>query len=71
MRPEEIRELGDADIERTIEELSDELFDLRMKTAYEEIENPMRVRQIRRNLARLKTIRRERELQAARDAKEK
>lgn len=71
MRPDEIRELGDADIERTIEELSDELFNLRMKTAYEEIENPMRIRQVRRDLARLKTIRRERELQAARDAKEK
>ncbi len=71
MRPDEIRELADADIERTIEELSDQLFDLRMKTAYEEVENPMRLRQIRRDLARLKTIKRERELQAARDAKEK
>ncbi len=71
MRPDEIRELADADIERTIEELSDALFELRMKSAYEETENPMRVRQIRRDLARLKTIRRERELQAARDAKEK
>ena len=71
MRPDEIRELGDADIERTIEELTDELFNLRMKTAYEETENPMRLRQIRRDLARLKTIRRERELQAARDVKEK
>ena len=71
MRPEEIRELADTDIERTIEELTDELFDLRMKTAYEEVENPMRVRQVRRDLARLKTIRRERELKAARDAKEK
>jgi large subunit ribosomal protein L29 len=71
MRPEEIRELADADIERTIEELSEELFDLRMKSAYEEMENPMKVRQLRRDLARLKTIRRERELQATRDAKEK
>jgi large subunit ribosomal protein L29 len=71
MRPEEIRELADADIERTIEELTDKLFELRMKSAYEEFENPMRVRQVRRDIARLKTIRRERELQAARDAKEK
>lgn len=71
MRPEEIRELADADLERTIEELTDELFDLRMKTAYEEVENPMKVRQVRRDIARLKTIKRERELQAARDAKEK
>jgi large subunit ribosomal protein L29 len=71
MRPEEIRELADADIERTIEELTDALFELRMKSAYEEFENPMRIRQVRRDIARLKTIRRERELQAARDAQEK
>jgi large subunit ribosomal protein L29 len=71
MRPEEIRELADADIERTIEEMTDQLFELRMKSAYEESGNPMRIRQVRRDIARLKTIRRERELQAARDAKEK
>jgi large subunit ribosomal protein L29 len=71
MRPEEVRELGDADIEQRIVELSDELFDLRMKGAYEQLENPNMVRQIRRDIARLKTIRRERQLSAARDAKEK
>ena len=71
MRPDEIRELADADIERTIEELRDELFQLRLRSTYEEIENPMRIRQVRRDIARLKTIKRERELQAARDAKEK
>jgi large subunit ribosomal protein L29 len=71
MRPEEIREMGDADIARTLEELSDELFDLRMRGAYEELENPMRIRQMRRDIARLKTIKRERELTAAREAREK
>ena len=71
MRPEEIREMADADLEQQLEQLSNELFDLRMKAAYEDIANPMRMRQIRRDIARLKTIKRERELQAARDAKEK
>ncbi len=71
MRPEEIREMGDADIAQTLEELSDELFDLRMRGAYEELENPMRIRQMRRDIARLKTIKRERELTAAREAREK
>jgi large subunit ribosomal protein L29 len=71
MRPDEIRELANADIERTIEEMADELFQLRIKSAYEEIDNPMRIRRLRRDIARLKTIKRERELQAARDAKEK
>ena len=68
MRPEEVREMGDTDIAQTIEEMKDELFDLRMRTAYEELENPGRIRQIRRDIARLITIQSERE--TAREAKE-
>lgn len=70
MRPEEIREMADVDIEQTLTQLADELFDLRMKAAYEDIENPMKIRQLRRDIARLKTMKREREL-VAREAKEK
>jgi large subunit ribosomal protein L29 len=68
MRPEEIREMGDADIARTIEELKDKLFDMRMKGAYEELEDSSMVRQVRRDIARLLTIQSERV--AAREAKE-
>ena len=68
MRPEEVREMGDSDIAQTIEEMKDELFDLRMRPAYEELENPGRIRQVRRDIARLITIQRERE--TAREAKE-
>lgn len=71
MRPEEIREMGDVDIAQMLEELSGELFDLRMKSAYENLENPKRIRQARRDMARLKTIQRERETVAAHEAKEK
>ena len=71
MRPEEIRELGDVDIDQQLEELTDELFNLRMRTAYEEIEDPSRLKKIRRDIARLKTIKRERELKAARASEEK
>ena len=71
MRPEEIREMADTDIDQALEQLVDELFDFRMKSAYEELENPLRIRQLKRDIARLKTIRRERELAAAREAKEK
>jgi large subunit ribosomal protein L29 len=71
MRPEEIREMADTDIEQALEQLIDELFDFRMKSAYEELENPLKIRQLKRDIARLKTIRRERELAAAREAKEK
>ncbi len=71
MRPEEIRELGDTDIAQQLVELTDELFGLRMKGAYEELENPARIRQLRRDIARLKTIQREREFAAARSVEEK
>lgn len=70
MRPEEIRELGDADIDQHLNELRDELFDLRMRGAYEDLENPMKIRQVRRDIARLETIRREREQSAGGAAKE-
>lgn len=68
MRPEEIRDMGETEIEQTLEQLSDELFDLRMRSAYEELENPDRIRQIKRDIARLKTIQHERRLAAAREA---
>lgn len=71
MRPEEIREMADTDIEQALEQLVDELFDFRMKSAYEDLENPLKIRQLKRDIARLKTIRREREMAAAREAKEK
>lgn len=70
MRPEEIRDLADADIVQTLDELSDELFDLRMRGAYEELENPDRIRQIKRDIARLKTIQRERQIAAAGETEE-
>ncbi len=68
MRPEEIREMTDAEIEHKLEELSNELFELRLRGAYEELENPARIRQLKRDIARLKTIMRERQLAAAREA---
>jgi large subunit ribosomal protein L29 len=71
MRPEEIREMADVDIAQALEQLLEELFDLRIRGAYEELENPMRIRQVRRDIARLKTIQHERELKTARESKEK
>jgi large subunit ribosomal protein L29 len=71
MRPEEIREMADIDIDQTLTQLADELFDIRMKSAYQDIENPMKIRRLKRDIAKLKTVKRERELAAAREAKEK
>ncbi len=65
MKTEEIRDLGDADIEQKIEETQEELFRLRFRSATQLLENPMLVRTLRRDIARMKTILRERELEQA------
>ena len=65
MKPEDIRELGDADIEERIEEMEEELFRLRFRSATQLLENPMLVRTLRRDIARMKTILHERTLEQA------
>ena len=65
MRAEEIRELSDADIRTRIAEMEEERFRLRFRSATETLEDPLRLRTIRRDIARLKTIQRERELAAS------
>ena len=61
MKPNEIRELSVAELRTKIEELTTERFNLRFRSATESIENPMRFRSIRRDIARLQTILREKE----------
>ena len=61
MKANEIRELSVDDLKAKIAELTEERFRLRFRSATESIENPMRFRAIRRDIARLNTILRERE----------
>ena len=65
MRAEEIRDLSDADIRTRIAEMEEERFRLKFRSATETLEDPLRLRTIRRDIARLKTIQRERELAAS------
>ena len=60
MRADEIREMGVEDIPARIKELEEEQFRLRFRSATEPLEDPLRLRVIRRDIARLKTILRER-----------
>ena len=60
MRAEEIRDLSEADIRARIEELDEERFRLGFRGATEPLEDPLRIRAIRRDIARLHTILRER-----------
>jgi large subunit ribosomal protein L29 len=65
MKVDEVRDLEDVDIHARIEEAQEELFRLRFRSATQVLENPMLVRQLRRDIARMKTILRERELEQA------
>ena len=59
MRAEEIREMGADDIQARIRELEEEQFRLKFRSATEPLEDPLRLRVIRRDIARLKTVLRE------------
>jgi large subunit ribosomal protein L29 len=62
MKADEIREWDVAEITARLKELREEQFKLRFRGSMMELENPGTRRQVRRDIARLKTILREREL---------
>jgi large subunit ribosomal protein L29 len=60
MKTNELRDMSLEDLQGKLAELSEEQFRLRFRSATESIENPMQFRAIRRDIARIKTILRER-----------
>ena len=62
MRSDEFRALSDADLASRVRELEEERFRLRFRSATEALEDPLRLRVIRKDVARLKTIQRQRAL---------
>ncbi|ADL68009.1 50S ribosomal protein L29 [Thermoanaerobacterium saccharolyticum] len=62
MKAKEIRELTDEELLQKLSDLKGELFNLRFQLATGQLDNPMRVRDVRKSIARIKTILREREL---------
>ena len=66
MRANDIRELSVEDMGARIAELEEERFRLNFRSATEPLEDPLRLRWIRKDIARLKTILRERELESTR-----
>ncbi len=63
----ELRDLTDEELERKLIDLKDELFRLRFQLATGQLENHMRIREVRRAFARAKTILREREIMRQRE----
>jgi len=68
MKAEEIRALSDSELTARIAELEEERFRLKFRSASEALEEPLRLRSIRKDIARLHTVQRERALGIARVA---
>ena len=59
-----LRELTDVELNNKLAKLKEELFNLRFQNAINQLENPMRLKAVRKEIAVVKTILRERELKA-------
>lgn len=59
---EKIRELTDEEIIKKVSDYKEELFNLRFQMATGQVDNPKRIREVRKNIARCKTILRQREI---------
>jgi large subunit ribosomal protein L29 len=64
----ELRELNDTELEHRLGETKEELFNLRFQIATGELDNVARIPQVRREVARIETLLREREIAAAEEA---
>ncbi|HEX6254944.1 MAG TPA: 50S ribosomal protein L29 [Euzebyales bacterium] len=63
----ELRELNDVELTEQHDELKEELFSLRFQLATGQLDNPRLLKQVRRDIARVLTVQREREIAAARE----
>jgi large subunit ribosomal protein L29 len=66
MKAKEIRDLNASEMDQKVAGLKEELFNLRFQIATGQLENPMRIREVKKAIARIKTIQRETEIKAQR-----
>lgn len=64
MKAKEIRELNAEELNQKLASLKEELFNLRFQHATGQLENPMRIKDVKKSIARIKTIQREAEIKA-------
>ncbi len=63
MNVKEIREKTEAELNNQLTSLKEELFHLRFQHAINQLDNPMRIDAVKKDIARVKTVLREREIQ--------
>lgn len=68
MRASEIRKMSDQDLVQKLKDLKQELFNLRFQSATGQLENPHAIGNVRKDIARVKTVQRERELDIRKEA---
>ena len=62
MKAGEIRNLSAAELDAKLAELKDELFKLRFQQSVNQLDNPMRIKAVKKDIARIKTVQRDIEL---------
>jgi large subunit ribosomal protein L29 len=68
MKATEIRELNLSELNKKLVDLKDELYKLRFQLAINQLENPMRITAVKKDIARVKTIIRENEIKDSKNA---
>ena len=68
MKAAEIRNLSAEELDKKLAELKDELFKLRFQQAVNQLDNPMRISAVKKDIARVKTVIRQNELSEKADA---
>lgn len=68
MKMQEIRDLSPQELEDKVKDLKEELFNLRFQNATNHLDNPMRIVSVKKDIARVKTVLKEKELGIATSA---
>ena len=64
----QIRDMNDAELQKRLKELKEELFNLRFQHAINQLDNPMRLKAVKKEIAIVKTIMRENEIKNGAEA---
>jgi len=62
MKASELREMTDAELASKLQSLKEELFNLRFQLTIHQLENPMRIKAVKKDIARVQTVIRQNEL---------
>lgn len=68
MNLEKIREMNDTELDNELKKMKNELFNLRFQHVTGQLENPIKMRDVKRDIARVKTVIREKEMVRAQQA---